>query len=137
MFTILMLSAALSGPTPQAIPAKIEKPFYCRMLVPGVSRSSDVTICRTKEAWREIDSCRGATRYCSPQQKAEMLAKHTAFSLSEDSRIICRILSATGSRLRAKQTCMPQREWLRLWNDASAETRDMQDKSTRPNEIDP
>lgn len=134
MFTtvILSLSAVISDPAPQAPLGRIETPLQCRIMVPGTSRSEDITICRTKAAWRELDSCRGATRYCSPEQKAAINAKHTAFMLSEDSRIICRMLSATGSRLRSQQACMPRREWQRMWDDSSSAVRKMQDQSIRP-----
>jgi hypothetical protein len=127
---LIALSAATSSP--QAPFPKIEKPLQCRIMVAGVSRSGDVTICRTKAAWRELESCRSATRYCSPEQKAALAAKHTAFSLSEDSRIVCRLLTATGSRVRSQQTCMPRREWQRMWDESSAGVRKLQDQSTRP-----
>ena len=130
LISVLLLSASASA-APQASLGKIEKPLQCRVMVAGVSRSADITICRTKAAWRELEACRGATRYCSPEQKAAINAKHTAFSLSEDSRIICRLLSATGSRLRAQQTCMPRREWQRMWDDSSSGVRELQDQSTR------
>ena len=112
---------------------EIKKPLECRIIVTGVSRSGDVTICKTRAAWRELALCRGATRYCSPEQKAAIAARHTAFSLSEDSRIICRLLSATGSRLRTQQTCMAQREWQRMWDESRATMGHLQNKqSTRP-----
>jgi hypothetical protein len=129
---LISLSAAINNPEPQTALRRIEKPLQCRILAAGVSRSGDVTICRTKAAWRELESCRGATRYCTPEQKRALAARHTAFSLSEDSRIICRSLSGTGSRLRSQQTCMPRREWQRMWDDSSAGVRKLQDQSTRP-----
>ena len=132
---ILPLSAAIGAAQPQAPLPTIEKPLQCRIVVAGASRSGDITICRTKAAWRDLESCRSATRYCSPEQKAAMSAKHTAFSLSEDSRIVCRMLSATGSRLRSQQTCMPQREWQRMWDESSYGVRKLQDKSARPDSI--
>lgn len=132
---ILSLAAAASTPEPKVTIGKIDTPLQCRIMVLGMSRSEDVTICRTKAAWRELESCRGATRYCSPEQKAAIAAKHTAFSLSEDSRIVCRMLSATGSRLRSQQTCLPQREWRRMWDESSsAVLKRIQDHSTRPPE---
>ena len=134
LIALLSLPASAS-PAPQEPLRKIEKPLQCRMMVAGVSRSADISICRTKAAWSELDSCRGGTRYCSPEQKAAMTAKHMAFSLSEDSRIICRLLSATGSRLRTQQTCMPRREWQRMWDDSSSATLKLQDKSTRAREF--
>lgn len=129
---LLSLAAAASNPQPQAPFRKIETPLQCRVMVAGASRSQDITVCRTRAAWRDLESCRGATRYCSPEQKAALAAKHTAFSLSEDSRIVCRILSATGSRLRSQRTCMPQREWQRMWDESSYGVRKLQDQSTRP-----
>jgi hypothetical protein len=131
LMSVLVLHASAS-PLPQVPLGKIETPLQCRIMVAGISKSDDITICRTKAAWRELESCRGPTRYCSPEQKAALRAKHTAFSMSEDSRIICRLMSATGSRLRTQQTCMPQREWRRMWDDSSAGVRKMQDQSTRP-----
>lgn len=134
MFASVMLSlaAAVSNPEPQVVLGKIEKPLQCRIMVSGASRSGDISICRTKAAWRELESCRGATRYCSPEQKAALNARHTAFSLSEDSRIVCRLLSATGSRLRSQQTCLPRREWQRMWDENSTAVRKLQDQSIRP-----
>lgn len=132
---VLSLSAAVSSAEPQVPFRKIETPLQCRVMAAGASRSQDITICRTRAAWRDLDSCRGATRYCSPEQKAALSAKHSAFSLSEDSRIVCRLLSATGSRLRSQQTCLPQREWQRMWDEASYGVRKLQDKSIwRPDE---
>ena len=134
MFTaaILSLAAAVSNPEPQVALGKIEKPLHCRIMVVGASRSGDITICRTRAAWRQLDSCRGATRYCTPEQKAALRAKHTAFSLSEDSRIVCRILSETGSRLRTQQTCLPKREWQRMWDESSYGVRKLQEHIARP-----
>ena len=129
---ILSLAAAVSNPEPQVVLGKIEKPLQCRIMVSGVSRSGDISICRTKAAWRALESCRGATRYCSPEQKAALTARRTAFSLSEDSRIVCRLLSATGSRLRSQQTCLPRREWQRMWDENSTAVRKLQDQSIRP-----
>lgn len=141
---MLMLFAALfiqasAGPAvigdsaPPVSIRKIEKPLECRIMVAGVSRSSDITVCKARAAWRELESCKGATRYCSPEQKAAIAAKHTAFVLSEDSRVICRLLSVTGSRLRTQQTCMAQREWQRMWDESRATMGHLQDKqSTRP-----
>jgi hypothetical protein len=134
MLTTLMLflSTAVSTPAAQLPLGEIEVPLQCRIMVPGTSRSEDITVCRTRAAWRGLDACRGATRYCSPEQKAAIAAKHTAFPLSEDSRIVCRMLSATGSRLRTQTTCMPRREWQRMWDDTSSAVRKLQDHSTRP-----
>jgi hypothetical protein len=133
--TPAVLPAAISNPETPAPLRKFEKPLQCRIMVLGMSRSGDVTICRTKAAWRELESCRGPTRYCSPEQKAAIAAKHTAFGLSENSRIICRVVSATGSRLRSQQLCMPQREWQRMWDESSSAAFKMQDRSKRVREL--
>ena len=134
MFAIL-IAATLAAPgnaTPSPEFTLKDQPVReCRIISEGASRSSDVTICRAKAQWRKRDLCRGVTRYCSPQQKAEMFGKRTAFSLSEDSRIVCRVLLATGSRLSTERVCLPNREWQRMWDDSSSTTPKLQDQSTR------
>ena len=130
----LIAQAAVVGMPPEAASRK-GKPFlYCRNMVIGASRSSDISICKTKAAWFDWESCQGATRYCTPAQKAAMRAKYAAFPLNEDARIVCRILSGTGSRLRSAKVCMPQREWQRMWDDSRETARSIQDhQSTQPN----
>lgn len=129
MFVLLAIiaPAAIVATPQEAASRKAQPTRYCRNMVVGVSRSGDVTICRTKVAWADWDSCQGATRYCSPAQKAAMRAKYTAFPLNEDSRIICRILAATGSRLRSAKVCLPQREWQRMWDNGQETTSSLQD----------
>ena len=104
----------------------------CRWLVKGSSASGDVKICRTKAEWRQWEMCNSATSYCSAEQKAQRYGGRTAFALSEDSRVICRIVKGTGSRLSSTKICLPQREWQRQWDEASAATFDMQDRSMLP-----
>ncbi|MCL6684186.1 hypothetical protein [Sphingomonas alba] len=141
LFALLLVQAGggstgVNNASPQAPLPKIKEPLECRIMVAGVSRSSDITVCKARAAWRELELCKGATRYCSPEEKAAIAAKHTAFSLSEDSRIICRLLSATGSRLRTQQTCMAQREWQRMWDESRATMGHLQNKqSTRPENV--
>lgn len=118
--------------TPQEMASGKASPIrYCRNLVIGASRSGDVTICRTKQGWADWDSCRGATRYCSPAQKKAMRAKYTAFPMNEDSRIVCRVLAATGSRLSSAKVCLPQREWQRMWDDGRETTASLQDQFSK------
>ncbi len=129
---ILFATIAQMGAVPQEAESRKNKPtLYCRKLVVGVSRSSDVTICRTKAAWAAEDSCKGPTRYCSPEQKAAMRAKYTAFALNEDSRVICRIVKGTGSRLSTGEVCLPQREWQRMWDNGRETTSSIQDRFSK------
>ena len=131
----LIANAAMVGAPPEAASRKGMPTLYCRNMVIGVSRSSDVSICKSKAAWSDWESCQGVTRYCSPAQKAAMRAKYTAFPMNEDARIVCRVLAATGSRLSSSKICLPQREWQRMWDDSRETARSIQDRqSTRPGE---
>jgi hypothetical protein len=105
--------------------------MVCRKIVLGTSRSSDVTICKTKAAWAASDACKGPTRYCSPEQKAAMRAKFTAFALTEDSRVICREVKGTGSRLSSAKVCLPNREWQRMWDNGRETTANIQDRFSK------
>ena len=127
----ILAQAAIGAAPPSAQSMRGQPTRYCRAVVIGASRSGDVTICRTKAAWADFDSCQGRTRYCSPQQKAAMRAKYTTFALNEDSRIVCRILRGTGSRLGAVNTCLPQREWQRMWDGGEEATRGLQDNYSK------
>lgn len=135
MLTIVMASlfAAASDSVPVKAASLDKNPVrYCRPLMIGISRSNDVYICRSKAGWAQWDSCTGATRYCTPAQKAS-IGGYTAFPLNEDSRIVCRVLKATGSRLSAQRTCLPQREWQRMWDNSRETMTGLQDRhSTRP-----
>jgi len=59
--------------------------------------------------------------------------RETAFPLNEDSRIICRKLSVTGTRLKSESVCLAKREWDRMWKESAEGTLELQDQSTRPN----
>jgi hypothetical protein len=135
MLAIVMASmlAAASDSVPSQVGSLNKEPVrYCRAMIVGYSRSGDVTICKTKAQWDDFDSCHGITRYCSPEQKAALARQHaTAFALTEDSRIVCRIVSVTGSRLRAERTCLPQREWQRMWDNGREEMGKLQDHQSR------
>jgi hypothetical protein len=134
MLTIALASIlAASNAAPYDGGSQRAEPIrYCRAMVIGYSRSGDVKICKTKAQWDDFDSCRGPTRYCSAEQKAALSKKHaTAFALSEDSRIVCRIVSATGSRLRSERACLPQREWQRMWDSGREEMGDLQNHQSK------
>ena len=135
MLTIMMASLLVAASDPAAVrPASLnnEPVRLCRPQMIGISRSNDVYICRSKAQWAKWDSCAGPTRYCSPAEKAS-IGGYTAFPLNEDSRIICRALKVTGSRMSAQRTCLPQREWQRMWDNSGEMMNELQNKqSTRP-----
>lgn len=137
MLTIViasLLSAASDSVPVKAASLNKEPVRYCRPMMIGISRSSDVYICRSKAEWAKWESCTGATRHCSRAEKAA-IGGFTAFPLNEDSRIICRVVKATGSRVSAQRACLPQREWQRMWDTSRETMSGLQDKhSTRPNE---
>ena len=130
----MLANAAVTGIPTEAPSRKGKETLYCRAMVIGASRSGDISVCRTRAAWADLDACQGVTRYCSPAQKAAIRAKYTAFALNEDSRIVCRIVRGTGSRLGSTNLCMPQREWQRMWDNGVEAARDIQDNfSKKPN----
>ena len=106
---------------------------YCREIGSAASRNQAIRICRTRAQWQRREACVGATRYCVPTKRVASadLGRETAFPLNEDSRIICRRLSVTGTRLMSQKACLPQREWERMWKDSAEATLKLQDKSTR------
>ncbi len=125
---LAMIANAAIANIPTEATSRVGKPtLYCRNMVVGASKSGDIAVCKTRAAWADWDSCQGVTRYCSPAQKAAMRAKYTAFALNEDSRIVCRIVNGTGSRLSSRKLCMAQREWQRMWDDSRETARDLQD----------
>ena len=133
-FVMASLMVASSDPAPQqAASLKGAPTRYCRELGSAASRNQAIMICRTRAQWQRRETCLGATRYCQPIKKlaSATLGPKTAFPLNEDSRIICRRLSVTGTRLTSQRTCLPQREWERMWKDSAEATLELQDKSTR------
>ena len=106
---------------------------YCREIGSAVSRNQAIRICRTRAQWQRRETCNGATRYCAPMKRLASvdLGRETAFPLNEDSRIICRRLKVTGTRLTSQKACLPQREWERMWKDSAEAALKMQDQSTR------
>lgn len=132
---VLSLAVAASNPTlaPPVSTAK-QPTLYCREIISGASASQSLKICRTKAQWQRHDSCNGSvTRYCEAKRKAipagATLGGQTAFALSEDSRIVCRVMSITGTRVRQSNICLPKREWDRMWQDASRNAFKAQDWS--------
>ena len=106
---------------------------YCREIGSAASRNQAIRICRTRAQWQRRETCNGATRYCAPMKRLASvdLGRETAFPLNEDSRIICRRLKVTGTRLTSQKACLPQREWERMWKDSAEAALKLQDKSTR------
>ena len=132
MLAIAMASflVASSNSVPTEVGSLKKDPVrYCRAMVLGASRSGDVKVCRTKAQWDRWDSCHGATRYCAPRTAAK--GGYTAFALTEDARIVCRVLRTTGSRLSSQRTCLPQREWQRMWDESRSTMGSIQDKYSK------
>ena len=130
-FMMASMMVAASDPAPrQATSLKNEPTRYCRELGSASSRSEAIRICRTRAQWLKWDGCHGATRYCPPKKRVALTSglpgRETAFPLNEDSRIICRKLSVTGSRLKAISTCLPQREWQRMYDNTQTEIKELQ-----------
>lgn len=131
-FVMASMLVASSDPTPiQEAPRHTGPTLHCREMGSAASRSQAISICRTKAQWLRLESCQNVTRYCAPKKRAASLGRETAFPLNENSRIICRVLKVTGSRLRASSVCLPNREWERMWKDSADTTFDLQDKSKR------
>lgn len=130
-FVMASLLVAPSDPSPQQIASSKDRPaIICREMGSFSSRSEAIVVCRTKAEWQVRDACQGATRYCSSEAKMAMVdglpGRETAFPASEDSRIVCRKLTITGSRLRSTSTCMANREWRRMYDDTQTEMKELQ-----------
>ena len=130
-FVMASLMVASGGPAPEQAASQKDTPtVYCREMGSANSRSEAIVICRTRAEWQVRDACQGATRYCSPEEKMAIASglpwRETAFPASEDSRIVCRKLSITGSRLRSISTCLANREWRRMYDDTQTEMKELQ-----------
>lgn len=136
-FALASLAAVTSDSLPnQPTTLKKEPTRYCRDMVNASSRLHSVKVCRTRAEWRRWEACHGSiTRYCTPKKRDAVLAaslgRETAFPLNEDSRMICRIVAETGTRLSTARICLPRREWERMWKDSAEGTHSLQDRSTR------
>jgi hypothetical protein len=138
MFALMMASmmVAASDPLPTPAASLAGQPTrFCRELGSAPSRSQAIVICRTKAQWARTESCTGATRYCAPRKRVASLSgmpgNMTAFPLNEDSRILCKVMKHTGSRLRSTNVCLPKREWDRLHTDTSDEMNHLQDNYSK------
>ena len=130
-FIMASLMVASSDPAPQVTASRKDRPtVHCREMGSANSRSQAIVICRTLAEWQVRDACQGATRYCTAEEKRAMTSglpgRPTVFDASEDSRIVCRMLSITGSRLRSTSTCLSQREWQRLYDNTQTEMKELQ-----------
>ena len=140
MFAFVMASmmVAASDPLPTPAASLAGQPTrYCRELGTAASRSQAIMICRTRAQWQRRDSCQGATRYCTPRKRVASLSGLppglTPFPLNEDSRILCKVVKMTGSRLYSTNVCLPKREWDRMHDNSKEEVSDLQDNySKRP-----
>ena len=138
-YVMVSLAAAASGPASTIDPALKKEPTrICREMNNASSRLYSSKVCRTRAEWRRWEACHGSvTRYCTPTKRMTVetasLGRETAYPLNEDSRMICKDLKETGTRIIVHHTCMPKREWDRMWADNSEGVRKLQgDFSTRP-----
>lgn len=137
MLLIMMASMAVAASTPAPLPTIMpsgEPTRYCREMGSAASRNQAITVCRTRAQWLRIKACNDSTTYCAPAKKlaSAELGRETAFPLNEDSRIICRRLTATGTRLTSQRTCMAQREWQRMWDESRGTMSALQDRNSMP-----
>ena len=134
-FVMASMMVASSDPAPlQAASLKEAPTRYCREVGSAASRNQAIRICRTRAQWQRMQACNGATRYCAPTKRVASAAmgRETAFPLNEDSRIICRRLAVTGTRLTSQNTCLPQREWQRMWDESRSTMGTLQDRHSTP-----
>ena len=140
LFAMTAMWAAASDPaTSVAVAPKKEPTRICREMINSSSRLHSYKVCRTRAQWRRWQACHGSvTRYCTPQLAAASarLGRQTAFPLNENSRMICRMVTETGSRLGNQRICLPRREWDRMWRENAEATAVLQDKSTKVNGVD-
>ena len=137
-FVLASMMAAGNDPSPRHLASLDGHPaLICREWGGASSRGEAIKICRTHEGWLAWDGCHSPTRYCTRQQRMALNStfpgRATAFPMDDDSRMLCRKLSVTGTRVRSISTCLPQREWDRLWRDSADETRKLQEFSKRGN----
>ena len=125
VISTMMIASSDQASFQQASPYK-GPTLQCREVGSAPSRSQAVIICRTKVQWQKYESCKNVTRYCPPEKRAASLGTETAFPLNEGSRVICRVLKVTGSRLSSVRTCLPQREWQRMYENTQTEMKELQ-----------
>ena len=54
-----------------------------------------------------------------------------AAGLPDDAKIVCRTVTATGSRLGGKRVCMSKKEWRRMDRESEETTRSFQDRNSK------
>ncbi|HEV2044399.1 MAG TPA: hypothetical protein VGR05_06940 [Sphingomicrobium sp.] len=129
-FIMASMMVVANDPAPvQAASLEGQPTRYCREMGGAASRSQAILICRTRAQWARRDACDGPTRYCPPKKRVASL--ETAFPMNEDSRIICRQLRVTGTRLTSVKTCLPQREWDRMYANTQGDMQELQDKYSK------
>ncbi|MES2904721.1 MAG: hypothetical protein V4696_11090 [Pseudomonadota bacterium] len=137
MFVLMMASmmAVAGDPVPFSEAARHTGPdLQCREVGTAASRSQAILVCRTKAQWLRAESCRNVTRYCAPTKSDASLGRPSAFAMNEDSRVVCRVLKATGTRLTSQRTCLPQREWQRMWDESAGTMSSLQNRHSTPAE---
>lgn len=134
MMMMASMMVAASDPAPQEAASLEGAPTkYCREMGSAASRNQAIKVCRTRAQWIRMKACNDSTTYCAPKKLASAtLGRETAFPLNEDSRIICRRVSATGTRLTSQRTCLPQREWQRMWDESRGTMSTLQDRHSTP-----
>ena len=135
-FVMASMMVAASDPAPSEAASLKDVPTrYCREIGSAASRNQAIRICRTRAQWQRLESCSNVTRYCAPKKKVAMVSdlpgRVTAFPLNEDSRIVCRRLKVTGSRLTSQRTCLAQREWQRMWDNGRETMGSLQDHQSK------
>ena len=141
MFVMASVMVAASDTAPQQAASLDGVPTrYCREMGSAASRNQAIRVCRTRAQWLRMKACNDTTTYCAPAKRmaSAEIGRESAFPLNEDSRIICRRLSVTGTRLSSQNTCLPQREWRRMWDESRSTMSTLQDRhSTNPDEFGP
>jgi hypothetical protein len=54
-----------------------------------------------------------------------------AVARPDDAKIVCKTVTATGSRLGGKRTCLSKKEWRRLQRDSEDTVREYQDHQSK------
>ncbi len=137
VFVMASMIVAASDPAPQVAESlKTEQTRYCREMGSAVSRNQAIKVCRTRAQWLRMKACNDSTTYCAPTKTlaSASLGRETAFPMNEDSRIICRRLKATGTRLTSQRTCLPEREWQRMWDESRGTMSTLQERHSTPAE---
>lgn len=133
--------AAVSTPAADSSTKPADQPTrYCREMGNASSRLYSIKVCKTRAQWRRWEACHSSvTRYCTPRKRslaAASLGRQTAYPLNENSRIVCRLVKQTGTRIVTHELCLPKREWERMWVETSEGLRERQgDHSTLPRSV--